>query len=120
MRKVSILALILVLALSLAACQGTDPKASRPTDNTGAATMPGLTLPTNIPDPSVNGNSTMPDWEGGDATGGNNDMTGGNDDMTGGNDDMTGDNDAAGGAADGEGRSIFPGQIIRSRVLRRF
>ena len=93
MRKVSIFAIMLILTLSLTACQGMDTKASQPTDSTDKATMP-FTLPTNVPDPSVDGNSTTP--EGFDATG-----------------------DAGTDTTEDSG-SVSPGEVIRSRVLRRF
>lgn len=95
MRKVIIFALMLVLTLSLTACREDATKASQPTDGTGDVTMP-FTLPSNIPDPSVDGNSTTPEMtDGFDATG-----------------------DAGTGTEDGGG--VVPGEVIRSRVLRRF
>ena len=65
MNKFSIIALVLVLTLSLCACgrRNNTPAMPDPTVTTPApSTIPSkpVTDPTNIPDPEVNPNSTMP------------------------------------------------------------
>ena len=63
MKKLSVIALIIVMALSLGAC---GRKKQEPIQTTGdttpmtVPTMPDMTMPTsNIPDPTVDSNSTM-------------------------------------------------------------
>lgn len=62
MKKFSVIALVLVLTISLAAC---GRRANRPTEATRdttpitVPTVPDMTMPsTNIPDPTVDSNST--------------------------------------------------------------
>lgn len=67
MKKYGIIALILILALSLAACGRRNNEATSTPTTTGASVIPGIdptimdpTIGTNIPDPSVD--TSMPDF----------------------------------------------------------
>ena len=67
MKKISIIALMLVLTMALAACGRTDNKETTPATTapiTTTTTIPSMdpTLGTNIPDPSVD--TSMPDITG--------------------------------------------------------
>ena len=81
MKKLVLIALVLLIAVSVAACSsGMTDETTAPTGNTtttpstaAPSTQPTVTMPTiipdptlgtNIPDPSVNENSTMPNATG--------------------------------------------------------
>ena len=63
MKKFSVIALVLVLAVSMCACgkRNNEPtRTTRDTTPTTVPTVPTVTMPsTNIPDPTVDSNSTM-------------------------------------------------------------
>lgn len=118
MKRFGIILLVLVLILALAACRKNDPQDSTPT-GTQPTVSSDPTIGTNIPDPTVNGNSTMPDMT--------EDPTDGSiPDNTDGTDDFGGATDGSNGMGSGD-EGIDPsveggtaGDNARSRVLRRF
>ena len=118
MRKFRIFALILVLTVSLAACRGNDPQASQPTGSTSGATMP--SIGSNIPDPTVNDNSTMPEMTDGiDATDDAGDNTDSPDDFG-----TEGIDPSEDGMIPGEGDTDSTGDSVmgrgRGRLMRKF